>query len=780
MGKNRVRNPGLEIQQIVTNIQSGNPEKALKACRAILKAAPRNFDALQLGAIAATQLGQLETAVKHYKAAIRVKADYPDVYFNLGDALKELNRPEEAIANYRQTLKLRPGDVEIHNNIGNAQFDLEQYDAAIASYKIVLRALPGHAVAHNNLGNALRGTKQYDEAIGSYRRATEHKPDYARAHANLGNVLADVRQYETAVASYQRALSLDPEYASAHNNLGNTLCSLRQYQAAIFNYKRALHLKPNYADAHAGLGNALSNLSLYKEAVASYRQAIEFDAHFADAHNNLGNALDIIGDHKNAFASYGRALAIEPDDGIFLLACATASRKLCDWHDYTKYGIGLRDKLESSTTPLHPFGFLAFSDDPAEALKCAQNYCAHNVNAVTPLSTITPDDFPADPDGPIRIAYISADFREHPITSLIPELFELHDKARFELHGISIGPDWDFPARARVKAAFDHWHDIHELSDADAALLIRKLGIDIAVDLMGHTTDSRPAIFAHRPAPVQISYLGYPGTIGADFIDYILVDTHIVPPDQNAFYTEKLVYLPNSYMVNDRKRLIAEETPKRADCGLPETGFVYCAFNNAYKLTPEIFDIWMRLLVETPDGVLWLSAGNEGSRENLRREAKQRGVNPDRLVFAPRAEMPDHLARHRLADLFLDTAPFNAHTTASDALWSGLPVLTYSGASFASRVAGSLLHAVGLPELVVGSLADYEAMAFKLTRDTELLTGLRARLAENIPTAPLFDSRRFTRNLETAYVKMRQHWADGNAPEAFSVNEDETSPRPVL
>jgi predicted O-linked N-acetylglucosamine transferase (SPINDLY family) len=327
--------------------------------------------------------------------------------------------------------------------------------------------------------------------------------------------------------------------------------------------------------------------------------------------------------------------------------------------------------------------------------------------------------------------------------------------------------------RQRLMRAFDEFIDVRALSDQAVAELLMQKGVHITVDLNGYTQDCRPEILAWRGAPIQVNYLGYPGTMGAAFMDYILVDPFVVPPDQQPFYTEKLVHLPDCYQVNDRKRAIAEETPSRADCGLPAEGFVFCSFNNSYKLTPDMFNIWMRLLVAVPGSVLWLSKINEQMEVNLRREASARGVAPERLVFAPRKpSLSDHLARQRQAGLFLDTLPYNAHTTASDALWAGLPVLTCAGKSFAARVAGSLLHAVGLPELVTDNLADYESLALALARNPQRLQSLREKLQRQRDTMPLFDSGRFCRHLESAYESMWQRWRSGESPQTFSIKNE--------
>jgi predicted O-linked N-acetylglucosamine transferase (SPINDLY family) len=370
----------------------------------------------------------------------------------------------------------------------------------------------------------------------------------------------------------------------------------------------------------------------------------------------------------------------------------------------------------------------------------------------------------------LRIAYLSSDFCSHALSFLMAELFEIQDRARFEVLGISFGPDDQSDTRARLVRAFDQFHDVRSESDLDVAKLLNDLHVDIAIDLNGHTRGARSGILAHRAAPIQVSYLGYPGTMGADFIDYVIADKTVLPFDRQPFYTEKIVHLPDCYQVNDSKRQIAARTPTRHEAGLPDEGFVFLCINNNYKITRPVFDVWMRLLGAVEGSVLWLLQDNADAKENLRKGAAARGIDPARLVFAGRLEPAEYLARYRLADLFVDTLPYNAHTTASDALWAGLPLLTCRGASFAGRVATSLLHAAGLPELATSDLGEYEALALRLATDATLLRGLRHRLAQNRATCPLFDTDRFRRHIESAYTTMWELQQRGESPRSFSVD----------
>jgi protein O-GlcNAc transferase len=416
-----------------------------------------------------------------------------------------------------------------------------------------------------------------------------------------------------------------------------------------------------------------------------------------------------------------------------------------------------------------PFALLALPSSAEDQLQCAQRYMK-DLPAYPPVwlgETYLHDR--------IRVAYLSADFRNnHPVAYLTAGLFEHHDHSRFEITGISIGPTDDSLLRRRLEGAFEHFVDAKDKTEVDIANLIKNREIDILVDLMGHTLDSRLGVLARRPAPIQVHYLGYAGTTAANFIDYILADKIVIPEEHRAFFTEEVVWLPGSYLVNDNRRRVAEKMPTRAECGLPENALVYCSFNNAYKIAPSIFDIWLRLLRATTGSVLWLSELNPTAQANLRREADRCGINPQRLIFAPKVtDNADHLARQRLADLFLDTLPYNAHTTASDALWAGLPVLTCLGETFAGRVAASLLRAIGLPELITTSLDEYEALALKLANDPALLAIIKSKLSQNRETYPLFDTARFTRHIEAAYVAIWERCQRGEPPAAFAVGEED-------
>jgi protein O-GlcNAc transferase len=623
-------------------------------------------------------------------------------------------------------------------------------------YRQILDFAPDHLIALNNRGVALEQLNRLDEALTSLDLALSIQPDYADACYNRGIVLLKMKRFDEALASYDKALAIRPEYAEALSNRGIAMMELNSLDGALASFDRALALKGDYADASYNRGIVLMKLERSAEALASFDAALAIKPDYAEAFSNRGVALQALKRHEEALAVFERVLAVDPDHPHALAALATSALEACDWRLTARVAPLLRRWIVEQGGAVAPFLMLFYSDDPALQLQCARNFAGRTVS-VAPR----PPRRPARQHEKIRIAYVSADFRNHPMAHLTAELFELHDRARFEVIGISFGPEDRSEIRARVVAAFDGFHDVRSKSDRDIAALIEDLEIDIAVDLMGHTRNSRPGIFAQRPAPIQVSYLGFPGTMGVYFMDYIIADPMVLPFDQQPFYTEKILHLPETYWVNDSKLKISEYAPTRGEAGLPEQGFVFCCFNKSAKITAPVFDVWMRLLSAVEGSVLWLLRDNAVAERNLRAEAAHRGIDPDRLVFADKLELDRHLARHRLADLFLDTMPYNAHTTATDALQAGLPVVTCLGATFAGRVAASLLSAIGLPELIAHSLAEYEALALKLAGDREYLGDIRTRLAQNRKTFPLFDTDRFRRHIETAYTTMVERWQRG-------------------
>jgi protein O-GlcNAc transferase len=741
-------------------------EEALASYDRAIALKPDHAEAYSNRGNVLVHLKRLEEALASYDKALMIRPDFTEVLNNRGNVLAELKHLEEALASYDKALMIRPDFTEVLNNRGNVLAELKGPAEALASYDSALAIKPDDAGALYNRGNALRDLKRFEEALASYDRAIALKPDYAEAYSNRGNVLVHLKRPEEALASHDRAIALKPDYAEAYNNRGSVLRDLKRLEEALASYDKALTVKSDFAAALNNRGNALRDLTRPEEALASYDSALAIKPDDAGALYNRGNALDDLKRLEEAIASYEKALALRPDYDDAFIGVAVSVNRICDWTRRKAMAGQVRDRIASSKSVLSPLVALSYLNDQALLRQCAENFIKNKIgNFPFPLwrGEVWHNER-------IKIAYLSADFRRHAVAYLMAELFERHDRARFEIIGVSFSPDDRSEMRARLVAAFDQFFDVREKSDAEVARLLCELKVDIAVDLQGYTRNCRARILAHRPAPIQVNYLGFSGTMGADFIDYVIADKVVLPFDQQPFYSERIVHLPDCYQPNDRRRQIAERTPARAELGLPEQGFVFCSFNNNWKITPEAFDVWMRLLKAIDGSVLWLRADTT-AEQNLSKEAAARGVDPARLVFAPRMKrLEDHLARHRLADLFLDTLPYNAHTTASDALWAGLPVLTCMGNTFAGRVAASLLHAIGLPELVTNNLPDYEALALTLARDPARLREIKAKLARNRDTDPLFDTDRFRRGIEAAYGKMWEIWQTGEKPTSFSVS----------
>ena len=611
---------------------------------------------------------------------------------------------------------------------------------------------------------------QLAQAEVLYAQLLQEQPGHAIAWQLRAVALAQAGQATAALPLIERALALRPDSAEIHNNHGMVLQQLRRFDAAAVSHRQALALKPGLLDAENNLGVALAEQGLHAQALAVYDGLLARQPGQAQTWSNRASALRALARYQEAAHSYRQALALAPEFAYARGHALSAQCYACDWSGFAQQLAQLQAALAqggAGALAAEPFTLLTLCGQPQALLANARAY--------------TQAKYP--PLGPplwageryrherIRVAYLSADFHEHATAYLLVECIEQHDRSRFETLAISFGPELQDAMRQRLQQSFGRFLDVRQHSDAEVAQLLHGLQVDIVVDLKGYTQGCRSAILARRCAPVQVSYLGFPGSMGAPFIDYLLGDAIVTPVGCQEHYSEQIVRLPGSYQVNDRQRAIAAQTLSRAALGLPQQGFVFCCFNNNYKITPEVFSLWMRLLSQLPDSVLWLLADNPEAVANLRHEAALRGVAPERLVFAERAPLPEHLARQRAADLFLDTLPCNAHTTASDALWAGLPLLTCLGQSFAGRVAASLLTAVGLPELVTHSLADYEALALALAQQPARLAALRARLADQIATAPLFDTPRFTAHLEQAYAEMVRRSRAGLPPQGFDVGD---------
>jgi protein O-GlcNAc transferase len=744
--------------------QQGRLADAIAAHRHAIKLKPDYAEAFLALGNGLRQQGNFEEAMGSYRSAVAARRDYPEAHNNIGVLLQMQGRLEQAAAAYHEAVRLRPGYAEAQFNLGTVLHQQHQLEAAEAAYRRVIEFAPGIAAGHNNLGTVLKDQGRLDRALAAFDQAIALQADYAEAFYNRATVLQQQARLEEALAAYGRAIALRENYADAINNAGIVLQELGRASEAIDLYRPLLERMPAHADACNNLGTALLADGRADEARAAFEQALAHQPDFPEAFCNLGNARRELGDLTGAIAAYRDALRLRPDDAGAFGQLIYHRAQACAWEGYEADQEKLVDMARRGIR-VPPFYLLATPASASDQLSCARQWAT----SISPPRTALFHHRPRAGRERIRLGYLSGDFHQHATAQLMAELFECHDRDRFEVFAYSYGPDDHSPMRARLAAAFDRFVDIRARSHYEAAELIRAEGVDILVDLKGYTHHARPAISAYRPAPVQVSYLGYPATMGADFIDYIIVDPFVVPTGQQPFFSERLVHLPRSYQVNDRRREVADARTSRRDVGLPAEGLVLCSFNNSYKISPVFFDVWMRLLRAVPGSVLWLLEANPQVAGNLRSEAEKRGVDSGRLIFAPLAPPAEHLGRHRHADLFLDTLPCNAHTTASDALWAGLPVVTCCGDTFAGRVAGSLLMAIDMPELVTTSLEEYEQAALALARSPQRLIALRRKLQNNREASALFDLPKLTGNIEAAYARMWQTWLAGRTPAAFSI-----------
>jgi predicted O-linked N-acetylglucosamine transferase (SPINDLY family) len=718
-------------------------------------------------AIECHQNGRFADARTLCREVLRVQPGFAGAWCLLGLLELRADAPEEASAAFARALRADSRSVLAHYNLGNAHFLLGRHAAAIAAYDAAIALDPRHADALYNRGNAWRKLGDDEAAIASFDAAIALAPDFAQAHNNRANALRDAGRFKAAIDGYDAALARTPEHADALNNRGSALLALQRFAAAIASFDRAIAVQPGFAEAFNNRGVALHGLGRFEAAIASFERAIAVRPEYADAFDNRGNSLYALQRYEDASRDFDTALALQPGLATVLSFRMSARMHVCAWDGLAADLASLRARLANGTLPENPFYVLTLVDSGDLQRRAAEIWTERKVRPPADLGKIA-----RRPAGSLlRVGYFSADYREHATLHLMAGLFESHDRRKFELTAFSFGPPSQDAARRRLEAACEVV-DVREFDDREVAELARQRGIDVAVDLKGHTRDGRPGIFAHRAAPLQVAYLGYPGTMGAPWLDYLVADRRLVPPGSERYYREALILLPHSYQVNDARREIANRTFTRAEVGLPDEAVVFCCFNNNYKITPDVFASWMRILRRVEHGVLWLLEDNATAAANLRRAAADHGIDPGRLRFAPRLPAPLHLARHRLADLFLDTLPCNAHTTASDALWAGLPLLTCPGESFAARVAASLLQAVGLADLIAPNGVEYEEIAVKLGSSPGLLRELKARLERNRTTLPLFDTARTVRHLESAYQRIHAGWAAGLPPESLVIADD--------
>ncbi len=770
--------------------KQGHLDDAIKAYQTAIKLMPSFTDAHNNLGNAFKYQGKFEQANQCYMKALNLNPGFVQTHFNIGSLYEGQGEWGKALKAYRRALEIAPDNVDALINLGNISEKLDRYDDAITFYKDAIIQKPEFAEAYSNLGTVYEKQDRLTDAITCYEQAIKLKPDYIFAHTNLGNLLADQGRVEDAITCLKKALDIVPNSsfvlidlanllsqqgknslasdmlakaikynskdANIQNSAGNIFTQHRNFIAAKACYERAIALKSNYALAINNLGIIALETNHLDNAVEYFKRAIEINPHYAEAYNNLGTTLTKLNLPEQAVVNYEQAIKIKPDFDTAFTQKIHQQAHMCDWVALLEFE-KVKDKLGITGEAVPPFALMASEDNPGRQLLRSQNFAEKKWGLIKVDKHIKPDK----QSEKIRIGYFSADFHNHATMFLMAGLFAHHDKDKFEIFAYSYGENTDDEMRNFLVSKVDSFHEISSVSDSDVLSLVRASKLDIAVDLKGYTTDTRSNLFVHKLAPIQINYLGYPGSMGSTFMHYLIADPVLIPASHQKYYAEKIIYLPNSYQPNDDDRHIANVSQSRIDLGLPENGFVFCCFNNNYKIMPREFAIWMRLLAKIDGSVLWLLQSNEMSEHNLRCAAEKHGIDRTRLIFASKLPHAEHLARLSKADLFLDTFNYNAHTTASDALWAGLPILTLIGDQFAARVGASLLTSVGLDELITNNEDDYENKALFLASNRNELVRIKKVLGKQNPHHPLFNSQTYTRNLEKAYLSVYERYCEG-------------------
>ena len=703
------------IKEALNLFQKGQLNESREICLEILKLEPNSFDTFYLISMIAFRQ-------------------------------KEYFKSEESI---KKAINLRSNNAEIYNLYAIVLLHLKKFNLAIENWNIAIKLRPEYLEAYNNRGNVLLELGKSTEALKSFEKAIELKPDFAEAYNNQGNALLKLKRIDSALKSYEKSISLMPNYYQAYHNCGRAFYERNKKNEILKNYEKSKKF-------NSDLDSAIKN----------YKKAIELKPDFAEAYFDLGSIFSEVNKNDAAIEYYQKAIDLKKEFGAKLGILIHTKLKLCDWSTINKDLKDIEDKILSFEKLSSPFFLLSIKDSlklqKINAEKWFKNEFRSTNNNLEKISK-------KQNNKKIKIGYYSADFREHAMGHLLANLFELHDRSKFELYGFYFGPDVNDDVFKRILKTFDKFVNVNSKTETEIAQISKDFQIDIAVDLMGYTRDNRFKIFIEKCAPIQVNYLGYPGTLGANCIDYIIADKVLIPEESQEYYSEKIVYLPNSYQANDSKKKVSKKIFTREEIGLPKNNFVFCSFNQRYKILPKTFDSWMQILKRVDNSVIWLLESNEKSSENLKKEAVNRGIDPKRIIFSKALPLDEHLARHKAADLFIDTFPYNAHTTCSDSLRVGLPVLTLQGETFASRVSSSLLNAVGLKELITYSSKEYEDLAVEFATDASKLKNIKNKLEINKNKLPLFNTKLFTSHIEQAYFEMYKRYNKNEKPENIEI-----------
>lgn len=754
-------------EQAAAHWRAQQPQAAARLLRQLVAEQPEFAPGWHLLGLTAERLGETAQAIECLNRAGQLAPDNGEIQSHRAEMLRRAGQLDDALAAARRSIHLQPDSASAYNNLGLILAEQGAAAEAEAAYERAILTDPAYPRAWYNLASLYFAQERLADAKTALEQAIRRRPAYPQALLLMGMLFSAQDDVEGGLPYFQQAARLAPTDPKVPLNHANALLKAKRYDEALDQLRRALTLQPDYPEAHLSAGLALEGQRRFDGALATYQRLLQRRPDWAEAHFRLGRVLNELNRLDEARAAYRHALTLQPDYPEAAARLLWMLSILCDW-DELAHWLGVVKEATAQAlaagqpAPLAPFQANAYDISMAEKRAIARSHAGPLEARLTAPRARLAFTHPAPEANPprLRIGYLSFDFRNHAVGHLTRSLFGLHDRAHFEVFVYSYGPDDGSDYRQTIAAESEHFIDLWERDDEACARRIHADGIHILVDLMGWVPNCRPEIAGLRPAPVQVNYLGYPGTTAVDFMDYLISDRMVSPPEQADWYSEKVVYLPHAYQVNDYRQPIADAPVLRADEGLPERGFVFCCFCDPYKIDPLLFGVWMEILHRTPGSVLWLMSKYEVARRNLRREADRHGVDPQRLIFAESKPKPQHLARLQLADLCLDTRFYNGHTTASDALWAGVPVITSPGEGFTARVAASLLAAVGLPDLITADLADYQQAAIHLGNDPAALAALKSRLAENRKTHPLFDTPRFVRDLETLYAMM---WADYSA-----------------
>ena len=720
---------------------------------------PRSVTLWNLLGAASKNLGRIDESIRSFKKVIELNPKYADGHNNLGVVLQEKGDLDESIKCFNKAMILKPNYSQAYNNAGIVYQKKGKLSLAAKYTKKAIFFNPNYVEAYNNLATITQDQGKFNQAIEYFNKAISLNPSYSEAYYNLGLAFSKLNEFDSAIKSYNKALSLKPNYPEAYNGLATIISQKGKLDEAIKLFNRAILLRPNYSEAYFNIGIVFKKQNKLYEALDSYLKAINFKPNYFESFYNIASIFEEQGKLHKAIDHYDKALRIRPDFDKAQAQKLHQKAKMCDWKTIQQ-DKELFSKLGTHTNHIPPFTMLSFEDEPRNHYLRSKLYAKKKyLQKQIPLK----EKCKISNKERLRIGYFSSDLQNHATMYLAAKIFENYNKDKFEVYVYSFGKCLEHDeVREKLKNSVDVFKDVINFSDKDIAMLAREDQIDIAIDLKGYTKNSRTGIFAYRAAPIQINYLGYPGTMGAKFFDYIIADPVIIPETKKKFYSEEIIYMPYTYQPTSHSSIISNKKYTKSEMNLPNHSFVFCCLNNSYKISPNEFNIWMRILNKVENSVLWLFGSNKWAIKNLSKEAECCGIASKRLIFANQLPHPDHLARLKLADLFLDTFNLNAHTTASDALWAGTPIITKVGNSFGSRVAASLLKAVGLPDLVVQNEKEYENLILEIANSPKKLLKINEILSSNKLSKPLFNSEKYISHLEDAYNQVFENYLKGN------------------